>query len=225
MNPNRSLLRIIGLSSVLMVLAACARGPEATAPPTATDAPVTVATHAPSPTDLPKTRRVGVDMNDLVVDVSCFPQGWYSWVGPYQIPDSEKGEEESVYVEFHHEEVATDVVGAGQRVFRYANERNSGAAFPELVQHYFLSWYMATPWAPPEDWTYQSGVADRFEFACGEVALLRRYWRCQAVAQYDEYISVLFAELHPEYMTLGDVERLVAAVDARMALHLGEDSD
>lgn len=225
MNQNRSLLRIIGFSSVLLVFAACARGPEAMAPPTATDAPVTVPTHAPSPTDWPKTRTVRVDMNDLVVDVSCFPQGWYSWVGPVQIPDSEQGEEESVYVEFHHEEVATDVVGAGQRVFRYANERNSGAAFPALLRHYFHSWYMATPWAAPEGWTYQSGVADRFEFACGEIALRRRYWRCQAIAQYDEYISVFYAELHPDYMMPGDVERLVASVDARMGIYMGEYSD
>jgi len=165
------------------------------------------------------------EVEDLVIDVSSFPQGWYSWVGPYRIPDSERGEEESVYVEFHHEEVATDAVGAGQRVFRYANERISGTAFPGLLRHEFHSSYMATPWAAPDDWAYQSGVADQFEFACGEIALRRRYWRCQALAQYDEYISFLYAELHPEYMTPGDVERLVAAVDAQMAFYLGEDPD
>jgi hypothetical protein len=160
------------------------------------------------------------EMEDLVIDVSSFPQGWYAWAGPYRIPDSERGEEESVYVQFHHAEVPTDVVGAGQRVFRYANERSSGVGFAGVVRDHFHSSFMATPWAVPDDWTYHSGVADEFEFACGEIALRRQYWRCQAVGQYDEYVSFLYAELHPEYMTLDDVERLVAAVDDQMALYL-----
>jgi hypothetical protein len=51
------------------------------------------------------------------------------------------------------------------------------------------------------------------------------YRSCQAVAQYAEYISFLNSYVGPQSITLGDLERVLIAIDERMALYLGEDTE
>ena len=51
------------------------------------------------------------------------------------------------------------------------------------------------------------------------------YRSCQAVAQYGEYICFLNSYVGPQSMTLRDLERVLTAIDDKMALHLGESTD
>ena len=134
-----------------------------------------------------------------------------------------------LYIQFYPEGFDRNIHGGDDRVFRYRNELEAATAFDSdfLEREFLPPWYMITPWAVPEQWSYESPVAHPFKFACGEVdmdGLGPPQWECTAVAQYDEYISVFTTDLSPEYMTLEDMERIQVAIDERMGLYLGEDT-
>jgi hypothetical protein len=171
----------------------------------------------------PLSRVPVVDTHELLTDASVFGLGWYRAFDAEPVPKREYGERESLYVGFAHEGLQPYTLGASHTVYRYRNELDcailytlefSGKAFPDHI--------MMRGWGMPEEWSYQSAVADRFRFACGELDSVAPKWTCKAVAQYDEYISVFSTELSPDYMTLEDVERILVAIDERMALHLGK---
>jgi hypothetical protein len=134
-----------------------------------------------------------------------------------------------VYVQFYPQGLNRSIHGADHRVFRYRNELDAMIVFySDFYGGEFLPWHMVTQWAVPEEWSYKSPVADRLKFACGEVdmsPLGPPEWQCTAVAQYDEYVSVFHTELDPEYMTLEDVDRVLVAIDQRMTLYLGKDTE
>jgi len=160
-------------------------------------------------------------MYDLMIDASVFPQSWELWHGPDPIPEQERRERESLYVVFRYEGLEPGIVGARHAVFRYRNEADAATSFS---RHGFLNRHVITPWAVPDEWSYESPFADRFKFACAEIDILGSYWRCEAVGQHDEFISVFYTVLSPEYMTLEDVERILVAIDERMAFYLGKDT-
>jgi hypothetical protein len=170
----------------------------------------------------PKTRTPPVELYALLVDASVFPEGWQLWRGPQPIPEQERGERESYYVTFRYEGLEPGIVGASHEAFRYRNEIEAANSFS---RHGFLNRHVITPWALPDEWSYESPVADRFKFACAEVDILGSYWICEAVGQYDEFISVFYTLLSPEYMTLEDVERILVAIDDRMAFYLEKDTE
>lgn len=177
----------------------------------------------------PKTRAGPVNMSDLMIDVSAFPPDWHPSFEPCPIPVRfHRGERESLYVEFNCGNLEPGLVGARHEVFRYRNELDgfiafysdfAGREFPDLGEQ------MITPWTVPEEWSYESSVADRFRFACAEIDVLGRHLRCHAVGQYDEFISVFSARVSPECLTLGSVEQVLRAIDERMALYLGDASE
>jgi len=166
----------------------------------------------------PKTRAQPVDIYDLMVDVSAFPQGWDVEFGPSHPPPGKhlRGEDEGLYVQF---DARGFDAGAMHVVCRYKNDLQATGSF--YVDNEFPKRdSVVTPWAVPEEWSYTSPVADRFKFACAELETLRRFRNCTAVAQYDEYISIFSTNVSPEYMTLEDLERVLRAIDERMTQHL-----
>jgi len=168
-----------------------------------------------------KTRAQPVDMYDLMVDVSTFPQGWYIESGPSHPPQGKylRGETESLFLQFIGLEG-----GATHVVCRYNNDLQATVSF--YVDNEFLKREaVVTPWSIPHGWSYESQVADRFKFACAELVILSRFRNCTAVAQYDEYVSVFSTRMSPEYMTLEDLESILDAIDERMALYLAEDGE
>jgi hypothetical protein len=178
----------------------------------------------------PGTRRTGsVDMYDLMIDASVFPQHWHVCVGPTPPPEhiwSERGEIEFLYVGFCPEGFEQGIGGAQHAVFRYGPGLDVAIAYYlDFSRREFSNRYTTTPYAIPEEWSYQSAVADRFKFACAEIepfGSARRVRTCTALAQYDEYISVFGA--HMSHMALEDLERILIAIDERMALYLGKDT-
>jgi len=69
----------------------------------------------------------------------------------------------------------------------------------------------------PAEWTYRSPIANDWQFAC--INYGKTTW-CTAMARYDEYISVFDTIMSPEYMTLNDLEKVLRAIDERMARYL-----
>ena len=179
----------------------------------------------------PGTRRTHpVDMYDLMIDASVFPENWHVCIGPTPPPEhirSERGELEFLLVGFCPEGFEQGIGGAQHAVFRYAPGLDVAIAYYyEFSRREFSNRYMITPYAIPEEWSYHSAVADRFRFACAELepfGLARPMRTCTGVAQYDEYISVFGA--HMSHMTLEDMERILVAIDERMAFYLEKDAE
>lgn len=166
----------------------------------------------------PKTRAQPVNIYDLMVDVSAFPQGWYVEFGPSHPPPGKhlRGENEGLYVQFGARGFDARAMHV---VCRYQNDLQATVSF--YVDNEFPKGdFVVTPWAVPEEWSYASTVADRFKFACAELDVLGLFTNCTAVAQYDEYISVFRTHVSSKYMTLEDLERVLKAIDERVAQHL-----
>ena len=174
----------------------------------------------------PVTRPETVDTERLLIDASAFPLGWYRAFDAEPIPKREYRERQSLSVGFAHEGLQPYTLGASHTVYRYRNELDSAILYTlEFSGKGFPDHIMIAGWVIPEEWSYQSAVADRFRFACGEVDSVPAKWTCKAVAQYDEYISVFRTELSPDYMTHEDLERILVAIDERMALYLGKEME
>jgi hypothetical protein len=171
------------------------------------------------------TRSPAVDTYDLMLDRSVSPSGWDMCAGPEPLPKRERGESESLLVWFCPPDF-DGVGGTHQEVYKYRNELEATWAYnPEFQAREFPMNNMTTPWAVPDEWSYQSPVADQFRFACGEQdSGLYPTTVCVAVAQYDEYVSVLVTHPSCDDVTLRDVERILIAIDERMAFYLGKDT-
>jgi hypothetical protein len=171
----------------------------------------------------PVTRTPAVDTYDLMLDLSVSPSGWTACAGPEPLPKRERGETESLLVWFCPPDF-DGVGGTHQEMYKYRNELEATWAYnPEFQAREFPTYNMTTPWAVPDEWSYQSPVADQFRFACGEQdsgPYLTTV--CVAIARYDEYVSVLVTHPSRDNVTLDEVERLVMAIDERMAQHLGK---
>jgi hypothetical protein len=75
----------------------------------------------------------------------------------------------------------------------------------------------------PSEWTYTSPAADRSFFGCYDWAG-RATPVCEWAACYEEYIVVFWVRVTPGEVSLVDIERVVEAIDERMATYLGKTS-
>lgn len=173
----------------------------------------------------PVTTSPALDMRDLMLDLSASPRGWAACAGPERLPKRERGELDSLLVWFCPPGF-DGVGGTHQELYKYRNELVASWVYEaQFHAREFPRYNMISPWAVPDEWSYESPVADRFRFACGQqdggpypTSV------CVSIAQYDEFVSVLVTHPSRDGITLGEVERLVIAIDERMALHLGKDA-
>jgi hypothetical protein len=171
------------------------------------------------------------DMHTLLLDASPFPKDWALCIGPWPPSDAvagERGESHSLYVQFCYDGQNCRNFGAAQGLFRYKDEAAARAAFERefsLREFPDLGTSMLTGWIVPDGWTYQSKIAGDLRFACARLhmgAVGPPEWRCTSVARYGEYISTLNSVLSPECMSLGDLVRVLEAIDETMASQLAD---
>lgn len=149
---------------------------------------------------------------ELLISLSEMPSGWTVSNGPTKLKDDVSSKDASVIVF----QADTDVVrrGAMQRAYRY---RNSSSA-KRMYEEYIRPGQFGT--TPPE-WTYQSPVADQSYFTCDDNQG-REPLRCEWSGRYEEYVVVFGSWIIPDRMSLQDMERVVRAIDTRMAQYLGK---
>jgi hypothetical protein len=173
----------------------------------------------------PVRRAAPVEMYDLMLDLSVLPDGWKVCAGPGPIPKRERGETEALLVGFCPPDFE-GIGGTHQEIYRYGNELVAASVYNrEFQAREFPKHNMIVPWAVPEEWSYQSPVADHFKFACGETGSPHQVTVCAAVARYDEYVSVLVTHPIPDNITLEQVEGLLIAIDERMEFYLRKDTE
>lgn len=164
-------------------------------------------------------------MTDLLVDISDFPEGWYLYIPPTYIPDREYelGSPDVVYVQMSREGLE---LGAGQEIVLEQNVQQAIYWF-YFGNHFPNAEWVLTSWETPSELPYQSAVADRFRLACAQLRnyVLGPFQSCIAVGQYDEFISVLqipMTQSDVTMMTYEELERILQAIDERMAQYLSE---
>ena len=184
--------------------------------------------------DLATSRVEPIDMQALLIDVSPFPHEWRRCIGPTQQPEHvhpERGALEFWFVGFcptRSDRFEQGIDGAEHDVFEYGNLLEASVVFHVLfLRQEFSDRYTLSPWSVPTGWSYTSQVADRFRFACADIEpfeMGRVLTKCRIAAQYEEFVSVFGTTLDPSYMTLHDLERILVAIDERMALYLRKDT-
>jgi hypothetical protein len=161
-------------------------------------------------------------IEELLLDESTFPEGWRA-ARPF---DPERRiPAEQIVLDFHTNKCHVLMAGVSHRVQRFYGGASAAAeAYPEEVAYWFSpNW---GDWSVPSELSYKSPMADQFRFGCyteEETATIV----CQTIGQYEQYIVVFDAELdpgRPECLTFDDLEKILIAVDERMAEYLGKDT-
>ena len=114
--------------------------------------------------------------------------------------------------------------GGGQNVFQFRSERQAARIFERQLRREFNSSSVAseTPWQIPPELPYTSKVADQFHFACHISNINGLSEICKMMGQYDKYLVILSMHMTPDYMTYADLEKVLEAVDKKMADALAE---
>jgi hypothetical protein len=161
----------------------------------------------------PVVRPGPVELQDLLIDSSVLPQGWQLVRGPVPVTEKLKyGSEENLSAVFK----GPKPVGAVEHeIYRYTN--------PLKAMFYFgISADIS-----PNGLKYRSPLAGQFEIECSDLEIdtpldpsIKKITNCTARARYEEYISVLQVGVGPGMLSSTDVERILQAIDARMAKYL-----
>jgi len=163
-------------------------------------------------------RSFGVE--ELLLDESAFPEGWKTR-GPFEPDDGLPAER--VAVDFDAYPNPDTSLAAWQEVYRFwGGTRCADIGYRSEGLVWFAPWPGRGPWRPPTELSYQSAVAGRFRLECcaPEGSSMQT---CQAMGEYEEYLVVFRVDVdarYPDHMGFGDVERILVAIDKRMAVYL-----
>ncbi len=160
---------------------------------------------------------------DLLVDGSSLPPGWVDLGrsvahNPNILADQGAAGWASVEfappgIEWPYRDTASQMAwdfGSGIRaaVLFYTRFRPDGPTIPTALQ----------------GWSYHSAVADRISVYCTKPPPVYRgnaRTICHVAAQYGRFITVFWAPIDSECLTIADVERILQAMDSRAAESLG----
>lgn len=177
------------------------------------------------------SRTIRVPAEDLLIDdLSVFPAGWSitsgpfsAWHLPYVLID--QGAIDFADVEFAPSDRTRrwSLPTAAQILWNFGDSLNATLEF-------YRRFRPSDPILSKEElggWSYHSEVADRFQLYCEVVepipeAHFEGGWiSCVAVGQYGEFVSRFGTPIGAEYnMTTEDLERILKAIDERMARYV-----
>ena len=164
---------------------------------------------------------------ELLLEESAFPEGWQTDGSTYN--PRERLPAEQMGLTYMRHECPYYSLKADHSVYRFFDGAKSAAA---AYQQYIAIWFAPRegwdPWSVPAELPYDSAVADQFRLRCKTAQGGREF--CQAVGQYEAYLVRfhVYMDSDPEYpdcMSFSDLERILLAIDERMALYLVKDME
>jgi hypothetical protein len=158
-------------------------------------------------------------MEDLLLDTTAFPEGWYLPTGQPFDPRAGFGIRTALTfsppgrggIALHEASVAR-------------NPEEAAEGYEEWGQFWFSNREGYCTWSSPTELQYESPVADHFRLGCCIPQQEGGVQTCQAVGQYGRYLIRFHTHMNPESMTFADLGRILIAIDERMALYLEKDS-
>lgn len=215
--PIGILRRTIPLVVVLVLMGACL--------------PFNALKNALSPSPTPLLEHPSMAPMQLLIKISDLPPNdWGMSIRPHEWPEY-YGQDDSAYVGFNTHAFRVPIVHI---VLWYRNDSNAEKGFGRSSQAHFNSARRVTPWERPVQLDFESEIADRFQMACADFQStgLERidYTCCVAIARYQEYISILSAQIADRYegtVSYSEFETVLQAIDERMRtqLDLAADGD
>ncbi len=158
-------------------------------------------------------------LEDLLLDTSAFPEGWYLPTGEPSDPPGGFGLRTAL---------TFSPSGSGGIALHEASVARNAEEAAEGYQKWEGLWFSDREgyctWAVPSEFTYQSPVADQYRLACCIRQQEGGDQTCQAVGQYGRYLIRFHTYMNPESMTYADLEHVLVAIDERMALYLEKDT-
>ncbi len=155
---------------------------------------------------------------ELLVDPSWFPSDWRVVSGPRDAIQNRR-QIDGAYLAL---EIHEPFLLAQHEIFRYSSKQEAHDEFTRQIPEEFFQATVIVPWRVPNELPYASPVADQFRFACAVINLKGRTLLCDALGQYDEYISTFSIAMDLKYMTFTDLEYILKRIDERMARALGK---
>lgn len=157
-------------------------------------------------------------LRPCLVDLSDFPLGWSLPNGPgsFRSPDQILPGRAlaGVSASFGHGE--SNAI-ARHAVLAYKTERQAAREFNRQQPETYFSASRLTPWETPAGFSYVSPVADQFRLSCAEIDGHAQVFNlCIAMGQYGTHLSTFATWISPDYMTYGDLERILKVIDNRM---------
>ena len=158
-------------------------------------------------------------IESLLLDESAFPEGWTA----YEAFEPRDGFGLPISITFSP---PRDSAGGMALHAAYIARSSQEAAhgYQTWADFWFWESERRGPWSVPRELPYQSQVADPFRFACYRERGDGRQV-CQAVGQYGRYMSRFHTFMNPDTMTFADLERILVAIDERMAFYLGKEME
>jgi len=158
---------------------------------------------------------------DLLLDESAFPDGWLAGREPYD-PEDRMPAEQIVVGFFIHE--CPFSLRAGHYVYRfYGGSRCAEMGYRVKTPVWFAPRDGWGPWGVPAELSYESRAADEYRLNC-YTHQESGTGTCQAVGRFEEYVVRFLTPMSPDCMTLADLERILVAIDERMAVYLEKDT-
>lgn len=161
-------------------------------------------------------------IEELLLDESVFPEGWHA----EQPFDPEQWLPAQQIALFYKDGCPGRIVAALLEVYRFSDgPRCAAAGYQKEIPTWFAPREGRGPWRIPAELPYQSAVADQFRFGCSTYRGSSDQV-CRAMGQYDEYVLRFQTHVdheHPECMSFADLDRILGAIDERMAFYLGKE--
>jgi len=147
---------------------------------------------------------------ELLINLTSMPANWLVSRAPGKVEDHLSTDDSSM-IGFS---VEVDGVQhtAAERIYRYGSSAKAQKVYEEMV----LPAQIGTT---PQEWKYQSSIADQSRFTCynHEQQGLRV---CKWSGRYEEYVLTFHSHLVPGYMTIDDMEKVIKAIDTQMGQYL-----
>lgn len=165
------------------------------------------------------------EIDELLIDLSAFPSGWYVDWSPSYTSDSRDGR----FTQFR-----THSEGFEARAIHtiHRHRDNQAAAYWYDENQPFGDAERLTPWEIPSELPYETKVANQFRFACADFRQnpdddSEQFKNCVAIGQYAEYVSIFSISMSPDYlaehMSYPDLGHVLEVIDERMAHYLGKE--
>jgi len=147
----------------------------------------------------------------LIKDVSAFPGGWEVSAPAHAKRVFLRENIGGARIQFGYPWAGH----AWHEISRFRNIQDAAVAYRD--QDYYPG--AKSRWETPKELSYQSPIANQFRVACRPNP---RATECVTMAQYDEFVSAFNINADSYAFTFSDLERVLRAIDERMARVLGK---
>lgn len=159
---------------------------------------------------------------ELLLPLSQLPATWEVSGSPRPMgPHIGFGDEDDYYISFKLK--SSKYIISDHFVLSYPSVRKAEAGYLKLFPAQFNDYSIAVnkPWETPAELSFTSTYANQFHMACTINNVAGEKQVCEVMAQYGKYISIFYAEIRTDTMSLSDFNSIARFLDEMMVQYNG----